>query len=181
MPDAIEERALSTLQPLSSGDDTALLKRAFGSFPSGVVALCSLVDGESVGMVASSFTSVSISPPLVSICIQSTSRTWIKLREAGRIGISCLAADQDRACRQLAAKDGDRFAGLDWRASPDGAIYLEGATALFDCTLLREIPAGDHEIALFDILAVAVDAAREPLVFHASMFRVFERNDEERS
>lgn len=171
----MDEPLASTLRPLGPEGDPAILKSAFGAFPTGVVTLCSLMGSEPVGMVASSFTCVSLAPPLVSVCIQSASRTWIKLREAGRIGISCLSVDQGRAARQLAARDGDRFVGLDWVEGREGAIYLSGATAIFDCRLVREIPAGDHEIALLAVDAVATDASQEPLVFHASTFRAFER------
>lgn len=55
--------------------DIAQLRRAFGCFPSGVTAVCAVVDGEPVGMAASSFTSVSMAPPLVSVCVQDSSAT----------------------------------------------------------------------------------------------------------
>ena len=56
--------------------DGTELRRAFGCFPSGVTAVCAIIDGEPVGMAASSFTSVSIDPPLASICVQKSSTTW---------------------------------------------------------------------------------------------------------
>lgn len=92
------------------------LRRAFGCFPSGVTAVCALVDGEPVGMAASSFTSVSVSPPLVSVCIQNISSTWPKLRRRPRLGLSVLAEGHDAACARLASKDGDRFADVGWEA-----------------------------------------------------------------
>lgn len=81
--------------PVTTGDQ---LRRAFGCFPSGIT-VCALVDGTPVGMAASSFTSVSLAPPLVSVCIQHTSTTWPVLRNRPRLGLSVLAeATTMRAC-----------------------------------------------------------------------------------
>lgn len=158
-----------TLRPTRG--DIALLRQVFGCFPSGVTAVCAVVDGEPVGMAASSFTSVSIDPPLVSVCVQNSSQTWPKLRSASRIGLSVLAADQEAACRALSNKDGDRFDGVGWTLLDDGAIVVDGAAAMLDCTLHSELPAGDHAIALLEIHHVHADLGTTPLVFHGSSFR----------
>src|SRR3546814_7956938 len=66
---------------MASGEvGPAQLRAAFGCFPSGITAVCALIDGKPVGMAASSFTSVSLDPPLVSVCIQNRSKTWRQLR-----------------------------------------------------------------------------------------------------
>ncbi|MGN6722930.1 MAG: flavin reductase family protein, partial [Marmoricola sp.] len=67
------------------------LREVFGAFPSGVVAVASRIDGEPVGLAASSFTSVSLDPPLVSISIGNGSKTWPDLRRASHLGITVLA------------------------------------------------------------------------------------------
>ena len=76
--------ALTTNQDL----DAKRLREAFGVFPSGVVAVAAEVDGELVGLAASSFTSVSLEPPLVSFSIANTSKTWPTLRRAERLGLT---------------------------------------------------------------------------------------------
>src|SRR5260221_1292831 len=88
------------------------LRNAYGCFPSGVTAICAIVGGQPVGMAASSFTSVSLEPPLVSVCVQSSSRTWAVLKASKRVGVSVLGQTHGEVCRQLAAKTGDRFAGV---------------------------------------------------------------------
>jgi flavin reductase (DIM6/NTAB) family NADH-FMN oxidoreductase RutF len=158
-----------TLRP--PGGDVALLRQVFGCFPSGVTAVCAMVDGQPVGMAASSFTSVSIDPPLVSVCVQNDSQTWPKLRSVPRIGLSVLAADQEAACRALSNKHADRFEGVDWSLLDEGAIVVVGAAAVLDCTLHSEMPAGDHAIALLEIHHVHADLSTTPLVFHGSRFR----------
>ena len=71
--------------------DPKRLREAFGIFPSGVVAVAAEVDGKPVGLAASSFTSVSLDPPLVSFSIANTSKTWPDLRRAPHLGVSILA------------------------------------------------------------------------------------------
>ena len=92
--------------------DGTELRRAFGCFPSGVTAVCAIIDGEPVGMAASSFTSVSIDPPLASICVQNSSTTWPRLRNQPRLGLSVLAEDHTDAAISLSRKVGGRFAGV---------------------------------------------------------------------
>ena len=128
--------------------DSRTLRNAFGCFPSGVTAICAMIDGEPVGMA-----------------------TWRKLRNALRIGVSVLGEGHDRACSQLAAKSGDRFEGLEWSATEGGAVLLEGAAVSLDCSLVEEIVAGDHHMVLLRIEALDFQPTVNPLVFHGSRFK----------
>ncbi|MCW2530277.1 MAG: flavin reductase domain protein FMN-binding [Pseudonocardiales bacterium] len=162
--------------------DPLRLRRVFGAFPSGVTAVAALVDDRPVGMSASSFTSVSLEPALVAICIAHASSTWSVLRRAPRLGVSILSAEQERAGRQLgtpitrdaAGRGGDRFAGLDWRATTDGAVLLDGASAWLDTSIEQQVRAGDHDIVVLAVHDLDVDRDVRPLVFHASQFRRLE-------
>lgn len=122
-------------------------------------------------MVASSFTSVSLDPALVSICIQNSSRTWRQLRSLLRLGVSVLASGQDPECRRLARAEGDRFQGVAWEQNTDGSVFIEGAAAWLNCGIHTVVPAGDHAIALLRVHELWCDADVEPLVFHGSKFR----------
>lgn len=155
--------------------DPAQLRRVFGAFPSGVTAVAGLMDGTPVGLAASSFTSVSLEPPLVSVCVAHSSTTWPTLRRARRLGVSVLSAEQEEAGRALAARRTDRFAGLDWRATDGGAVLLDGASAWLECSISRQIRAGDHDIVLLRVHDLAADHDVSPLVFHASRFRRLQR------
>ncbi|MFI0369037.1 flavin reductase family protein [Actinomadura sp. 1N219] len=151
--------------------DVAALRRTFGCFPSGVTAVCALIDGAPAGMAASSFTSVSLDPPLVSICVQNTSATWPRLRRAPRLGLSVLAESHNEACLRLSRKEGDRFDGVDWEPRPGGGVFVLDAAAWLDCRLHDEIPAGDHLIVLLEVLGLLARPDTPPLVFHTSRFR----------
>jgi flavin reductase (DIM6/NTAB) family NADH-FMN oxidoreductase RutF len=153
--------------------DPAQLREAFGIFPTGVVAVAAEVDGQLLGLAASSFTSVSIDPPLVSINLAVSSKTWPDLRRAGHLGVTVLADHHDVVCRQLAGPVDQRFDDLDYRVTEDGAVTLDEGLAQFDCTIYREVEAGDHILVLLELHAVEhVDhhAAGAPLVFHRSGF-----------
>src|SRR3546814_14278913 len=95
---------------MASGEvGPAQLRAAFGCSPSGITAVCALIDGKPVGMAASSFTSVSLDPPLVSVCIQNRSKTWRQPRSVLRMGVSVLASGQALDCRHLARPAGARL------------------------------------------------------------------------
>lgn len=149
------------------------LRQAFAQHPSGIAALCAIIDGEPQGIVASSFTvGVSMDPPLVMFAVQNTSRTWPLVREAGRIGVSVLGEAHDGVCRQIASKSGDRFAGLRLDSTDEGALFLHEAALWLDCSVEQEIPAGDHQVVLLRVHGHAThDGVHAPLVFHGSAFR----------
>ena len=149
--------------------DPRALRDAFGVFPSGVIAVAAEVDGALTGLAASSFTSVSLDPPLVSFSIARTSKTWPDLRRAPHLGITILAEHHGAVCRQLAGPVDDRFTGIAVSASEEGAITLDDGIAQFDCTVYSEVEAGDHLVILLRLHAVQ-HSHGQPLVFHRSAF-----------
>jgi flavin reductase (DIM6/NTAB) family NADH-FMN oxidoreductase RutF len=160
--------------PTNQDLDPVRLRTAFGVFPSGVVAVAAEVDGRPTGLAASSFTSVSLDPPLVSFSIANTSKTWPDLRRADRLGVTVLSQHQDDVCRQLAGPVDQRFDGVPTTVAAGGAVTLDDGLARFECSIHREVEAGDHTIVLLLLHAVdagadAADAA-SPLVFHRSGF-----------
>jgi flavin reductase (DIM6/NTAB) family NADH-FMN oxidoreductase RutF len=148
--------------------DQALLRQAFGCFPSGVTAFCGLRGGVAEGMAASSFTSVSMDPPLVSVCVANTSSTWPKLADLPRLGLSVLA--DGLVARALSAKNGDRFADVQWEAADSGAVFVHGATLWLECAPFKRVEAGDHEIVVLQITALAMYPDIAPIIFHRSAF-----------
>ena len=158
--------ALTTNQDL----DAKRLREAFGVFPSGVVAVAAEVDGELAGLAASSFTSVSLEPPLVSFSIANTSKTWPTLRRAERLGLTILADHHGDVCRRLAGPVDHRFDDVTVTATEDGAVTLDEGLARFECSVYREVEAGDHTIVILELHAVEHTDTSLPLVFHRSGF-----------
>lgn len=147
------------------------LREAFGHFPSGVVAIAAEINGVREGLAASTFVPVSLDPPLVSFCVQNTSTTWPKLKEVPLLGISVLGEAHDAAVRTLAAKTGDRFAGLETESNDGGAVFIRGTSVWLESAIEQLIPAGDHTIVVLRISDVRVDPDVAPIVFHRSIFR----------
>ncbi|MGY1857719.1 flavin reductase family protein [Modestobacter sp. SYSU DS0290] len=165
--------------PRSAEVSADALRGAFGAVPTGVVAVGGLVHGALDGpldgtaplaMVASTFTGVSLDPPLVSLCVQHGIRSWPALRGLPRLGISVLAEGQGELARRLASRRPERFDAVDWTATADGALRIEPATAWFDCAVESELPAGDHLIVLLRVLDLDVVPGRAPLIWHGSAF-----------
>jgi flavin reductase (DIM6/NTAB) family NADH-FMN oxidoreductase RutF len=147
------------------------LREAFGLFPSGVIAIAAEVNGIREGLAASTFVPVSLDPPLVSFCVQNTSTTWPKLKNVRALGISVLGESHDDAVRTLAAKTGDRFAGLETVSNSSGAVFIQGTGVWLESAIEQLIPAGDHTIVVLRVSDVRVDPDVAPIVFHRSVFR----------
>jgi flavin reductase (DIM6/NTAB) family NADH-FMN oxidoreductase RutF len=150
--------------------DQNLLRQAFACFPSGVTAFCGMLDGMPEGMAASSFTSVSLKPALVMVCLQKASKTWPKLATLRRIGLSVLAGEHSTTARTLASKHGDRFAGVEWTATDSGAVFVRGATLWLECSIYDVVEAGDHHIVLLQVKSLAMNPDVAPMIFYLSNF-----------
>lgn len=150
-----------------------LLREAFARFPSGVAALCATVDNAPRGIVASSFTvGVSLEPALVSFAVQNSSSTWPIVKRSRRIGVSILGSEHHDACRQIASKSGDRFAGLDLTEGEGGALLVDHSALWLETSVFAEVPAGDHHVVLLQVHGVAThQGVYEPLVFQDSTFK----------
>ena len=169
---AVEEQVVESLGPVPLQIGPDALRRAFGLYPTGVAALCRQEGEDQIGMVVSTFSPVSLDPPLVSVCLQLTSTTWPRLASPGnRIGLSLLSNRQEREGGQLARKGGGNFDGVNTTSTPSGALFLLDAMAWFECSVSGSVEAGDHTIAVLSVHEMAVDLSAEPLVFHGSRFR----------
>ncbi|MGY3530691.1 flavin reductase (DIM6/NTAB) family NADH-FMN oxidoreductase RutF [Bradyrhizobium sp. USDA 4452] len=155
---------------MSEQMDSRMLREAFGAFPTGVVAVAAQVDGKLMGLAASSFTSVSLDPPLVSFSVAKGSTTWPDLRRAEHLGVTVLAEDHGALCRQLAGPAPERFTGVAFEITDSGAVMLAEGIAQYDCSVRDEFEAGDHIIVLLKLHAVVVHSRRQPLIFHRSEF-----------
>ncbi|MCF8602607.1 flavin reductase family protein [Gordonia sp. HY442] len=160
--------------PLTPVSAEGALKQAYSCFPTGVVAVCRRTSDGDVGMSASAFTTVSLDPPLVSVCVRDGSSTWPQLATADRLGVSVFASHQGDACRRLAGPPESRFDDVHRWSTDSGALFVAGAAAHLECSVEHVVPAGDHHVVLLRIHALRSDPSVDPLVFHASTFRALE-------
>lgn len=154
-----------------AGGPAAALRGAFAAYPTGVVAVCGLREGAPVGVALGSFTSVSLEPALVSFCIGAGSSTWPLLKDLPALGISVLAEGQHELGRRMATTGLDRFAGVDWRATGAGAVFIGGAALTMEGSIQDWQAVGDHVVVFARVSSAERVQGVEPLVFHASTFR----------
>ncbi|MFE4974490.1 flavin reductase family protein [Kitasatospora sp. NPDC056651] len=161
----------SPTDPTPAELNAAVLRQAFGAYPTGVVALGAMRDGEPVGLAVSSFVSISLEPPMVAISVARTSTTWPRLLEAPVLGLSVLSKGQGALCRRLASRAGDRFEGAGRQETADGAVLIHEAALWLTARVSAVYDGGDHEIVLMELLTSELFPGVEPLVFHTSQFR----------
>ncbi|GAA2373341.1 flavin-dependent reductase [Catellatospora methionotrophica] len=102
-----------------------------------------------VGFTATSFTSVSLRPQLVSFCLDRDSSSWPTVAQARHVAIHLLAEGQQEVARTFATRGVDRFADTTrWRHGPYGMPLLHGVLAVLVCEVVQRVPAGDHAIVL---------------------------------
>jgi 3-hydroxy-9,10-secoandrosta-1,3,5(10)-triene-9,17-dione monooxygenase reductase component len=152
--------------------EPAEYRRVLGHLPTGVTVITADGDAGPVGMAANSITSVSIDPPLILFCPARSSTTWPALRAAGRFCVNVLAGHHEELSRKFALRHVDRFADIPWSARPGGP-GLDEAVAWIDCHLRDEHEAGDHTIAVADVLGIEAAAGAEPLVFFRGAYGTF--------
>ena len=129
--------------------DTRALRDALGTFMTGVTVVTTRdAAGAPRGFTANSFTSVSLDPPLLLVCIAKASRSLETFTCAEGFAVNVLSDDQRDISTTFARPGGDRFAGLGWRAGASGAPILDGVAAWFDCSRHDVVDAGDHAILI---------------------------------
>jgi flavin reductase (DIM6/NTAB) family NADH-FMN oxidoreductase RutF len=101
------------------------------------------------GFTATSFTSVSLDPPLVSFCLAHTASAWPAVALAGVVAVHVLSQEQEHVARTFSTRHIDRFAAHGaWRPGPDGVPLLDGVLARIVCRVVQRVEAGDHTIVL---------------------------------
>ena len=138
------------------------------------VAIVTTRAGERVaGMTATSFTSVSLEPPLVLVCADKKALTLPVLEEAGNFAVNVLADSQhDLSARfALSGNEALRFEGLPCRSGPTGSPWLPETLAVLDCRTVAIHDAGDHVILVGEVQAAEWDDERSPLLYYDAAYR----------
>ncbi|PJJ56374.1 flavin reductase (DIM6/NTAB) family NADH-FMN oxidoreductase RutF [Mumia flava] len=146
-----------------------MFRDVLAQWPSGVTVVTTVVDGVRHGMTASSFSSVSLDPPLVSICLDRKLYSHGLVERGGVFGISVLAKDQADVARRFAGMTDaeDRFAGESWSTASTGVPLLDSALGWLDCRVVHAYPGGDHTIFVGEVLSGRAARRTAPLLFHS--------------
>jgi flavin reductase (DIM6/NTAB) family NADH-FMN oxidoreductase RutF len=134
-----------------------LLRDAMSRFATGVTVVTTLgPDGEPHGATANAFTSVSLDPPLILVCLAHTSNTLQALRVHGSFAVNVLSSEHEGLARSF-ARSGAEAAWDDHLPGPTGSPLLAGVHAAIDCTVFAVYPGGDHDIVVGEVQHVLVD------------------------
>jgi flavin reductase (DIM6/NTAB) family NADH-FMN oxidoreductase RutF len=143
-------------------------KDAMSSWPSGVAIVVAQSRGLLYGTTVASFSSLSLTPPMILVCIDSHGKILEPVRESGRFSVSILAESQEHVSRHFARPNREPTADLEGYAAPEieGHIRgISGAVAWLDCRLESMVRAGDHIIFTGEVTAVRHDESSLPLIY----------------
>jgi 3-hydroxy-9,10-secoandrosta-1,3,5(10)-triene-9,17-dione monooxygenase reductase component len=124
-------------------------KTAMSRFASGLTAITAITaDGRPTGFICQAFSSVSLCPPLILICVARTSTTWPTIRITGQFSVNILSRDQQLLCSALSSPGYRKLSATDWTPSPYGGVRLTGSLTDLDCVIEAVHATGDHDIVV---------------------------------
>ena len=150
-------------------------RSVLGRFPSGVTVVTTKApDGSDSGMTVSAFSSVSLEPPLVLICIEKTASAYEALIESTGFVVNILSASQEQIARRFAIVDIDRFEGIGYSRSQNGFAVLDDALGLIECSTVAQHDAGDHTVIVGEVEAARAGTGT-PLLYYRGGYAQLER------
>jgi flavin reductase (DIM6/NTAB) family NADH-FMN oxidoreductase RutF len=160
--------------------DVSAFRQAMGSFPTGVtVVTVACDDGSMHGMTVNAFSSVSLDPMLVMVCLDETSRGLGLIERAGVFVVNVLSTGQRDVSRWFANRHrpvgSAMFDPVPFETGISGCPVLVEASASFDCRVRQSHRAGDHLIVLGEVVALVHRPQLEPLILHAGTYKALER------
>ncbi|MDT0443457.1 flavin reductase family protein [Streptomyces johnsoniae] len=148
-----------------------LLRSAFRRHAAGVAVITANSGAGPVGFTATSLTSASAEPPLVSFGIDTASSSWPAVSEAGHVGVHILGEHQQELAATFARSGADRFAAPTvWREGPNGVPVLDDVLAWLVCQVVARVPAGKHRMVLAEVVLGDSAGPGRPLLYHQGQF-----------
>ena len=161
-----------TSQEYRSGHDPRTLRDALGCFATGVtVVTCLDEEGNPAGITVNSFTSVSLDPPLLLVCIHKMAASADALIGANCFAVNVLQTGQQPASITFSTRREDRFGETQWSCAEDGAPILKDSLGVFECERFAVYDGGDHHILVGRVVKASFDASLDPLLFFRARYR----------
>lgn len=146
-------------------------RAALSQFAAGVTVVTTIGDdGKPCGLTATAFTSVSLDPPLVLVCIDKGADSFPHLLAAPAFAVSILTAEQQSLSNQFARSGTDKFAGVATRTAVTGSPLIADALVHLDCRTTQRVEAGDH-VVFIGMVEFAEVLAGNPLLYHGGAYR----------
>lgn len=150
--------------------DEAGFKQAMSHFASGVTIVTTEHGGKQYGLTVASFASLSLSPPLVLVCVEKSVKSHDAIAAAQSFGVSILEEGQADVSGRFASRTEDKFEGVKVRRGSLGVPLIEGAICTLECRLSQQLPGGDHSIFVGEVVE-AQTSEGNPLVYYRSGYR----------
>jgi flavin reductase (DIM6/NTAB) family NADH-FMN oxidoreductase RutF len=146
--------------------EKAEFRQALGHFASAVtVVTTKLADGEATGITVTAFSSLSLSPPLVLVCIDHRARLHDQLPVGGCFAVNILAENQEAISRRFASSEPDRFRDVGHTTGATGCPLIQDAIAAIECKIVERLPGGDHTIVVGEVEAATIHEGKPLLYF----------------
>ena len=153
--------------------DAREIRNVMGHFATGVTVITtSDITGKPFGLTVNSFTSLSLNPPLVVVCVDKTVDCYSCFDESKVFAVNVLSEDQEELSRRFATKGIEKFAGIQWRMGECGSPLLDGVIGTIECKVTRSYEGGDHTIFLGEILSATAKGDRPLLFFKGKYHRL---------
>ena len=148
-----------------------LLRSVFRRHAAGVAVITARGGAGPVGFTATSLTSVSAEPPMLSFGISTGASSWPAISGTDHVGVHILGEHQQELATTFARSGADRFgASTGWREGPEGVPVLDDVPAWLVCRVVARVPAGDHRIVLAEVVLGDPAGPGRPLVYHQGRF-----------
>ena len=155
-----------------TGSDPRTLRDALGCFATGVtVVTCFDGDGEPVGLTANSFTSLSLDPPLLLVCVAKAAASAVPLSSATNFAVNVLQTGQQPASITFSTRVEDRFGCTEWSVGEHGAPVLMQSLSVFECRRLAIHDGGDHFILVGEVVKASFESGLDPLLYFRGRYR----------
>ena len=155
-----------------SGHDPRTLRDALGCFATGVtVVTCLDGGGQPTGLTVNSFTSVSLDPPLLLVCLAKRAASSAALVTASHFAVNVLQTGQQPASIRFSTRDQDRFGTTAWSTGEAGAPILKDSMGVFECERYAVHEGGDHHILIGQVVKATFDAQLDPLLYFRGSYR----------
>ncbi len=170
--DFLERKQPRFIPEYRSGSDARTLRDAMGCFATGVtIVTAHAPNGKPIGLTANSFTSVSLDPPLLLVCIANNAGSAEVLRAADSFAVNVLQIGQQPVSNLFADKSEDRFAGTRWEVGEYGAPILPSSLGIFECKRHNLHEAGDHFLLVGQVEKASFEPRRDPLLYFRGKYR----------
>lgn len=170
--DFLERRAPRGSPEYRAGSDARTFRDALGCFATGVTVVTAMCpDGSPIGLTANSFTSVSLDPPMLLVCIANTAGSAPYLRDAERFAVNVLQIGQQPTSNRFAGKGEERFGVTPWEVGEYGTPVLTGSLSSFECSRDAVHDGGDHFILVGRVLKAIFEPRRDPLLYFRGKYR----------